>query len=73
MDSLLWSRAVSSSLTESRASTTLLPVSFPASHAWLSKSFSSFFLLRTVVSAFLLVTISTFIEVDTGNVNCCCW
>ena len=33
----------------------------------------SFFLLRTVVKAFLFPTISTFMEVSTGNVNCCCW
>ena len=25
------------------------------------------------VNAFLFSTISTFIEVSTGNVNCCCW
>ena len=30
-------------------------------------------LMRTVVNAFRFSTISTFMEVSTGNVNCCCW
>ena len=72
MDSLLWSKVVSSSFTLSSASATLELVSLSLCHAWLSKSFSSFFLLRTVDKAFRFATISTFILVSMGKVNCCC-
>ena len=72
MDSLLWSKVDSSSFTLSKASTTFVLVSLSFCHAWLSKSFSSFFLFRTVERAFRFVIISTFIEVSMGKVNCCC-
>ena len=29
--------------------------------------------IRDRVKAFLFPTISTFMDVSTGNVNCCCW